>query len=258
MIGIIVGLSVYALAITCFLVSVAVQLQLRQNTLARTKNELNHAQTSLTQAYKDQQEDLAREERGKAAALKRFNELEQDKHRAELKYNTVKEQLAKQTPQVEDVQSLKNEIAVLRAKLEEADVDLADAMAAQTTTTNYYTQQFSLLKDKVTHGQLCTELSEAKRAELEAWVEKAKEVIRKHRDARGHDRCHQAKELYQLLGEPFDQTEIFNLPPLAEWLPRCVEYWVSETACFACGYQDSDAAVHARIVEKLLPMPTEE
>lgn len=49
-----------------------------------------------------------------------------------------------------------------------------------------------------------------------------KTAIRKHRDAKGHDRCWENDlELYKVLGEPLPQQE---LPPMAEFKQRCHEY----------------------------------
>jgi hypothetical protein len=48
------------------------------------------------------------------------------------------------------------------------------------------------------------------------------EAIRKHRDAKGHDRCHlNDRELYAAAGlEPAD----FSLPPLNEFIAACIRY----------------------------------
>lgn len=48
-------------------------------------------------------------------------------------------------------------------------------------------------------------------------------AIRKHRDAKGHDRCWQNdKELYRALGE--DIPDSLELPPLNEFLQGCCKY----------------------------------
>lgn len=62
----------------------------------------------------------------------------------------------------------------------------------------------------------------------EKWQADILAALRRHRDARGHARCHEAVALYAFLGEPLNEAEVFALPLLDEWLPRCVEYWVSE------------------------------
>lgn len=50
-------------------------------------------------------------------------------------------------------------------------------------------------------------------------------AVKKHRDARGHDRCWlDDQELYAALGESIDPKD-FALPPACEFLERCIEYW---------------------------------
>jgi len=48
-------------------------------------------------------------------------------------------------------------------------------------------------------------------------------AIRKHRDAKGHERCWLNDiELYKILNEPIPDQE---LPPLPEFMGECAKYW---------------------------------
>ena len=57
---------------------------------------------------------------------------------------------------------------------------------------------------------------------LEGCVEFYKNAIRKHRDAKGHDRCWlNDKELYEVLGEAIPEP---SSPSYEEAMMRCAEY----------------------------------
>ena len=60
---------------------------------------------------------------------------------------------------------------------------------------------------------------------MKAWEEitRLKDAIRKHRNARGHDRCHVNDiQLYAvLIGEPVPTDEELKLPPWEEFEPMC-------------------------------------
>lgn len=57
---------------------------------------------------------------------------------------------------------------------------------------------------------------------------KLKEAIRKHRSARGHDRCWENDlELYKVLGESLPASP--QLPPKEEFLKCCQQYYEQQS-----------------------------
>lgn len=59
---------------------------------------------------------------------------------------------------------------------------------------------------------------------LRTYIAKLEAAIRKHRDARGHNRCWlDDQELYSVLPETID-TKDFKLPPKDEFLKECTKY----------------------------------
>lgn len=70
---------------------------------------------------------------------------------------------------------------------------------------------------------------EAKIAELKGRVVQLETAIRKHRDARGHDRCFENNEdLYKLLPDYKGPTDP-KLPPKPEFLAGCDRYYDEES-----------------------------
>lgn len=58
-------------------------------------------------------------------------------------------------------------------------------------------------------------------------IERFKTAIRKHRDAKGHDRCWENDlELYAVLGEPLPSSP--ELPPKCEFQQKCKEYYYQQ------------------------------
>jgi hypothetical protein len=56
-------------------------------------------------------------------------------------------------------------------------------------------------------------------------VDELEAAIRTHRDYRGHNRCFlDDYELYQVLGDPINLAD-FVLPPEAEFLACCYDYY---------------------------------
>jgi hypothetical protein len=64
-----------------------------------------------------------------------------------------------------------------------------------------------------------------------AELERLRAAVRKHRDARGHDRCWENDlELYAALPEGPPPSPLWpQLPPRCEFLARCEEYYESQT-----------------------------
>lgn len=63
-----------------------------------------------------------------------------------------------------------------------------------------------------------------------------KAAIRKHRDARGHDRCrHNDTDLYlTALPDEGIPSELFNLPNIYDWISKCGEYHQQQNCQGGC------------------------
>ena len=72
--------------------------------------------------------------------------------------------------------------------------------------------------------------------ELEKYAElivanvELRQAIRRHRDARGHDRCWQNDlELYRVLGEPLPSSA--EMPDYEDFMEKCNEYYYQQKWC---------------------------
>lgn len=66
------------------------------------------------------------------------------------------------------------------------------------------------------------------------YITKLEAAIRKHRDAKGHDRCWENDlELYRVLGEPLPESPV--LPPKEEFIANCNAYYDQQVCKGGCG-----------------------
>lgn len=80
-----------------------------------------------------------------------------------------------------------------------------------------------ILREKVTNKAIDRDITFMSVFQLQNELQSLRDEVRRHRDAKGHDRCWlNDQALYNLLPEKKQGDS--KLPPLGEFLEKCVEY----------------------------------